>query len=98
MFLDPFLHLAVRAIPFMVKGLRVASEVGDQEARVATLGGVFRFHDQAPVLVPNAGRILDFTEEALLPLRLAGIRGEFPSDADALMAEIRAAADVTTKP
>jgi len=51
-FLDPVFHFAARAVDLVVKGLRVAFEVGDDEARVAALPGVLGLGDDPACLVP----------------------------------------------
>jgi hypothetical protein len=63
LFLDPVFHFAARAVDLVVEGLCVAGKVGDDEARVAALGGVLGLGDDPALFIPTARRVIEIGEE-----------------------------------
>ena len=76
LFLDPVLHVCALTVHPVIEFVRFPFKVGDDEAQVASLRGVFDAGDDPPATPPSPRRILEVVERpALGPGRLEAVPG-----------------------
>ena len=64
MFFDPILHLTPSTVNVVVKPLGATFQIGDHVTRIGTPLVVFGLGDDAPLLVPSLGLVLELSEES----------------------------------